>query len=68
MAMRARELAKNEAAQAVARRLHGGGPWSIVQKFQAPEMRRIRRIHFVGIGGSGMSWHCRGIAKPGLRN
>ena len=28
-------------------------------KFQAPEMRRIRRIHFVGIGGSGMS----GIAE-----
>ena len=27
--------------------------------FQAPEMRRIRRIHFVGIGGSGMS----GIAE-----
>ena len=22
--------------------------------FQPPEMRRIRRIHFVGIGGSGM--------------
>ena len=22
--------------------------------FQVPEMRRIRRIHFVGIGGSGM--------------
>ncbi|MFW2422693.1 MAG: UDP-N-acetylmuramate--L-alanine ligase [Porticoccaceae bacterium] len=27
--------------------------------FNAPEMRRIRRIHFVGIGGSGMS----GIAE-----
>ncbi|WP_336367255.1 UDP-N-acetylmuramate--L-alanine ligase [Marinobacter sp. C2H3] len=27
--------------------------------FQVPEMRRIRRIHFVGIGGSGMS----GIAE-----
>ena len=27
--------------------------------FRAPEMRRIRRIHFVGIGGSGMS----GIAE-----
>ena len=27
--------------------------------FQPPEMRRIRRIHFVGIGGSGMS----GIAE-----
>lgn len=27
--------------------------------FQAPEMRRIKRIHFVGIGGSGMS----GIAE-----
>ena len=27
--------------------------------FQPPEMRRISRIHFVGIGGSGMS----GIAE-----
>ena len=27
--------------------------------FQPPEMRRINRIHFVGIGGSGMS----GIAE-----
>ena len=27
--------------------------------FRIPEMRRIRRIHFVGIGGSGMS----GIAE-----
>ena len=27
--------------------------------FRVPEMRRIRRIHFVGIGGSGMS----GIAE-----
>ena len=27
--------------------------------FQPPEMRRITRIHFVGIGGSGMS----GIAE-----
>tara|TARA_B110000046_G_scaffold185720_1_gene228845 strand:- start:4969 stop:6411 length:1443 start_codon:yes stop_codon:yes gene_type:complete len=30
-----------------------------VVNFQPPEMRRIRRIHFVGIGGSGMS----GIAE-----
>ncbi len=28
-------------------------------KFQIPEMRRIRRIHFIGIGGAGMS----GIAE-----
>ena len=27
--------------------------------YQVPEMRRIRRIHFVGIGGAGMS----GIAE-----
>ncbi len=31
--------------------------------FQVPEMRRIRRIHFIGIGGAGMS----GIAEV-LRN
>jgi UDP-N-acetylmuramate--alanine ligase len=31
----------------------------ISTNFQVPEMRRIRRIHFVGIGGSGMS----GIAE-----
>ena len=30
-----------------------------VGKFQIPEMRRIRRIHFIGIGGAGMS----GIAE-----
>jgi len=30
-----------------------------VSGFQVPEMRRIRRIHFVGIGGAGMS----GIAE-----
>lgn len=31
------------------------------QAFALPEMRRIRRIHFVGIGGAGMC----GIAEIG---
>ena len=26
----------------------------VVQRWEIPEMRRIRRIHFVGIGGVGM--------------
>src|SRR5690606_37703360 len=39
------------------RRLPGGGAMS--GGFQVPEMRRIRRIHFIGIGGAGMS----GIAE-----
>ena len=29
-----------------------------------PEMRRIRTIHFVGIGGAGMR-HCRGAPQSG---
>ena len=32
---------------------------SDVSVYQTPEMRRIRRIHFVGVGGAGMS----GIAE-----
>ena len=37
------------------RYLPGGGPWlRIRQAMPQPEMRRIRRIHFVGIGGVGM--------------
>ena len=36
---------------------------SDISVYQTPEMRRIRRIHFIGIGGAGMS----GIAEV-LRN
>ena len=36
--------------------------------FQPPEMRRIRRIHFVGIGGSGMCGIAEVLLKSGLRN
>ena len=26
----------------------------MVKRFEVPEMRRIKRIHFIGVGGSGM--------------
>ena len=32
---------------------------------QFPEMRRIRRIHFVGIGGAGMSGIAEVLANQG---
>jgi UDP-N-acetylglucosamine--N-acetylmuramyl-(pentapeptide) pyrophosphoryl-undecaprenol N-acetylglucosamine transferase len=49
MAEKARKLAKPEATRAVAEIVHGGGTMK----------HKVRRIHFVGIGGSGMS----GIAE-----
>ena len=33
--------------------------------FAIPEMRRIRRIHFIGIGGAGMSG-IAGFTESGL--
>jgi UDP-N-acetylmuramate--alanine ligase len=35
--------------------------------FQVPEMRRIRRIHFVGIGGAGMSGIAEVLLNQGYR-
>ena len=34
---------------------------------QVPEMRRIKRIHFIGIGGAGMSGIAEVFAQPGLQ-
>ena len=30
---------------------------------KVPEMRRIKHIHFVGIGGAGV-WYCRSLKEP----
>ena len=35
--------------------------------FQVPAMRRIHRIHFIGVGGSGMSGIAEVLANLGYR-
>ena len=43
-------------------------PWTpLAEPFPEPEMRRIKGIHFVGIGGCRHGRHRRGAAQPRLR-